>query len=682
MFNRRLLILFLLFLVGTGIYLARLFQLQVTNTEQWKAESRSVSHRHNIIETARGTIFDRNNEPLARDEPCFDLAIDYRAMNLDDRWITRTARARLRGEQIPDRKDYLARLALEKANVADLVDAIPDAIRQHCGIPIDLVHARFNEIRARIRVLHQDRWGRKYDAEGDKQNGPIFAEADLNKELRDENISHTLVSNIPDSVAFYFMQNKEQYPGLRVIDSRRRAYPYNDVACHLIGAMRAVDKPAVDANPFDMPDLLASNDPGRLGGYLPGDRTGESGIERFAEDSLRGFRGARLMQLGADDPERHLDPVRGKDVRLTLDVKLQRDIQASLLDPTRNLLKGADGQDHLVALVVLSMQGEVLVMISLPTYDLNHFEELLPKLIAAPKENSYLVNRAIAAAYPPGSTIKPLIATAGLSEGVITPNDTITCNGFLFPGKPTQFRCDIYLEHNATHGPLQLATALEKSCNIYFYTVGSRLGLERELRWLDLFGFNHNTGVELYESDGITPDPKDLADPELAKTESILLGIGQGRVTATPLQMANAYATLLRGGENIKPHVLADAPLERSRRVTISPSIVATLRDGMVRVVKSGTGKTAFAGLKEPLGGKTGSATTGRMITVNGEQVRGDSDAWFVGYAPADNPQYVIAAVKEFGGHGGVAAAPLVKETVLQMEKHGYLPKLDFPNEK
>lgn len=681
MLNRRLAVLFIAFVLGMVILAFRLGNLQISQADQWRQEARTFVHRHGIIETSRGAILDRNHEPLARDEPCFDLAIDYRAMNLDDRWVTRTARLRLKDEKLRG-KEYLVRLTEEKAAVADLVDAIPDAIRQHCGIPIDQVRSRFNDIRFRIRALRQDRWGRKYDRDNDNQIDASVTEAELAEELHDETIAHTLVANIPDPIAFYFLQNKDRFPGLSVVYSTRRIYPFGDVACHIVGSMRNVDEPAYKADPFDAPNLLSDSDPGRLHGYLPGDRMGESGLERFAERDLRGTRGARLLQLGVSDPEKRLPPIPGKDVRLTLDARLQKDLQDALLDPRRTLLQGADGKNHLVTVVVTNMQGEVLLMLSLPTYDLNHLEEQRNTLLAD-TNNRPLLNRAIAAPYAPGSTIKPLLAAAGLTEKVITPSETITCNGFLFPNRPNVFRCLYYTDFHATHGPLRLAEALEKSCNIYFYTLGWRLGLKRELDWFDTFGIGHPTGIELKESEGVIPDRKDLRDAEASKTESIFLGIGQGQVSTTPLQMANAYATLLRSGEVIEPHLLADAPLKRSRPVTLAPDVLAAVREGMVKVVQTGgTAAKAFAGFRLPVAGKTGSATTGRMVTTaSGERVSGDSDAWFVGYAPADNPQYIVAAVMEFGGHGGLKAAPIARETFLLLEKHGYLPKLDVPQQ-
>ena len=287
-------------------------------------------------------------------------------------------------------------------------------------------------------------------------------------------------------------------------------------------------------------------------------RSGKAARNGFSKPQLHGGpRGeARSKVSSGAEPEKRIDPIPGKDVKLTLDVALQHDLYNALLDPAKHLLRGQDANDtknHFVALVIMSLDGQVLSMISLPTYDPNQIDALRAQL-NADEANRPLANRALEG-YQPGSTVKPLLASAALTEGVITPETTITCNGYLFPNRPGSFRCSIYVETNGrvTHGPLQLEDAIAQSCNIYFYNVGRMLGLEKLSHWFDLYGLGRDTGFELRESNGFIPTTQALADPDAAKTESLFLGIGQGRVNATPLQMANAYATLLRGGLDIAP---------------------------------------------------------------------------------------------------------------------------------
>ena len=424
----------------------------------------------------------------------------------------------------------------------------------------------------------------------------------------------------------------------------------------------------------------------------------------------RGGRGGGSGRGGGGD--QRIEPIPGRDIRLTLDIALQRDIHNALKDPAKHLLWGAANDptqhhDHFVALVILRISdGQILSMISWPTYDpnaidqnrvaLNHDEDRRP-----------LANRALDA-YQPGSTVKPLLASAGLTEGVITPDTTIVCNGYLFPDRPRNFRCSIYVESNgrATHGPLQLEDAIAQSCNIYFYTLGGRLGIDKLAHWFDAYGLGHDTGCELAEANGFIPTLQGQRDENEDRTEALFLGIGQGHIAATPLQMANAYATLLRGGTALTPRIALDNPPLQQQRFQLDPSVVATVRAGMEGVVSRGTAKDIFRGVRLPIAGKTGTADTSRpafddngqplydtsrpildaaghpRLDANGQPLyrrasQSGTDAWFVAYAPADKPEYIVAAVMEFGGFGGKAAAPMVKEALLQLERHGYLEKMD-----
>jgi penicillin-binding protein 2 len=439
---------------------------------------------------------------------------------------------------------------------------------------------------------------------------------------------------------------------------------------------------------------------------------GESGVEKLMEGTLRGTRGVKVKDIGASGEdgeapaERRVDPVVGKDVQLTLDIGMQADFQDAVRE--KHLLKGQDGKDHFAAVVVMSMDGQVLTLWSSETYDLNQIGQLRQSLVM---DNGYrrpLTNRALQA-YTPGSTVKPLVASAALTEGVVDRGTTVNCIGYLFPGRPNVFRCSIFEEFHVGHGPVQLVDAIEKSCNIYFYTAGRELGVERLSKWFDAYGLGRDTGFELPEQDGAIPSLKGAADADARSSEAIFLGIGQGPVAVTPLQMAAAYGTLLRAGDPVRPRILAQAE-ERApqRRMVLAPDTVAAVREGMERVVSGsgGTARKAFAGMRLAVAGKTGSATAwGPVFDDNGnpvwdttrpeknadgtvkvgkdgqpvyrQQQAEGTHAWFMGYAPADNPQYIVSAVMEFGGHGGTWAAPMAREAFIQLERHGYLPALD-----
>jgi penicillin-binding protein 2 len=314
-----------------------------------------------------------------------------------------------------------------------------------------------------------------------------------------------------------------------------------------------------------------------------------------------------------------------------------------------------------------------------------------------------LINRTTSAKYPPGSTVKPILASAGLAEHVITSGEAISCAGHFYPSRPDKFRCD------GVHNDIALVDAIAKSCNVYFYTVGQRLGVRRLGQWYGDFGFGRDTGMELPESRGDIPNPDRIIDSDELKYDALELGIGQGPIAVTPLQLANAYATLLRGGTAIAPRILAATAPQKTNAVKIYPQDLAVIRQGMEHCTTSGTGRSLFGNFKLRVAGKTGTADDPRPLfnddgtpvddlarpvfnpdgtqklkpdgTPMYRQQRADElyDAWFVGYAPADRPQFIVAAILEWGGHGGRAAAPMVREAFLQLQKHGYLPKTDVP---
>lgn len=655
--------------------MARLAQLQLVQAERWQAEAGKFVNRHYAIETSRGSILDRNGRAMALDLPCYDLAIDYRAMNYDDLWITRQAIARLNALGIKGRRERLARLAELKAQIAQQIDEIPDAVSKAFGVPKEEILERFQDIRGRMDSLRQSQWSaRRYNRATDaKEIAEGLVDPDMTPELREESAAHTILAAVPDHLMFMMDKVLDQYPGLRKVDAKRRVYPYGAVGAHIIGAMRPVNQKEYEAARFDQPDLL-NDEPGNLHGYMPGDDIGEFGIERLAEDYLRGSRGVRLVEVGGDEiREKRQDPAPGTDLRTTIDIEMQRQLTVALLDPNRDLLKGNDGQNHNVAMVIMGVDGQVYAMITTPTYDLNRYRELYREL-ASDNVNMPLLNRAVSGAYPPGSTAKPLVAVAALTEGVVSAGEEVICQGHLYPSQPNLLRC------TAVHGPVNVELALEESCNVYFYTMGKRLGLEKLVAWDRAFGLGSRTGIGLIEERrGSLINPARIQDPDIANHEAIQMGIGQGSMVVTPLQMACAYTALLRG-EQIQPRLLLAGEMKTGMKLPISPNVRDTVRRGMEMVVSgsAGTARSALR-LRIPVAGKTGTATAPRAVVQADGTTRMDEGvhAWFVGYVPADRPQFVIAAIKEYGGHGGVQAAPLMREAVLALERNGYLPPED-----
>jgi penicillin-binding protein 2 len=749
MLNRRLWILFFAFLLAFAALTLRLAQLQLKDAPSARQRVAQFLHPQDVIETYRGPIVDRNGQILARDVPSDELAIDYRALALDDAWLTQKAVSQLRTSnewtRFENRAQRSRRIEQIKADLATRIDAIPDvlaaALAPFDGLSVpaekERLLQRYFEIQQRVHLMKQDVWIHRYNRDAASQAPSTGdSDAELNDaeldalfrkiQLKDEVSAHSLHANLPPELALHFKRLAADYPGLMVRDMaayNRREYPFAQATAHIVGTLRSVDADTLNAHRFREPNLLGDDDPGNLAGYLPGDHIGETGVERLAESLLHGTRGERLLDLGKVDDTapgtqprdaRRIEPVPGQAVQLTIDAAFQRDLflaltdsrsslSASVLNHEKSLLQGDDGKSHFAAMVVLGMDGQILALVTYPSYDPNTYDTAK---IALMQDNfrKPLFNRAIRMTYAPGSTVKPLVASAALAAHAITPSDQITCTGHFFPSRTDIFRCDL----RTGHGPIALVDALAESCNVYFYTVGQRLGLERLTQSYRDYGFGRDTGMELSEAQGHLPQPESV-DQEDAKSDALLMGIGQGPIDVTPLQMANAYATLLRGGTAVAPRILTATPPQQSQAVRVSPQDLAVIRRGMERCTSAGTAASIFSSMRLRVAGKTGTADRERPLfddagnpiddtsrpvlnpdrspklkpdgTPMYRQLIGKDlyDAWFVGYAPADKPQYVVAAVLEWGGHGGRAAAPMVREAFLQLQAHGYLPHMDIP---
>ncbi len=685
MLRRRLIFLLILLILAMGIITARLAVLQIVRAKYWKDQARSFNYRHFIIPTRRGSIVDRRGRYLAVEAPCYNLAIEYQAMNMDDPWITRQAIRRLK-IRYHTRAAILAHLPAQRRRIARELRREPAAVARHCGRPLARVLERFDVIRARMQLLREDVWTMRYSrhnaVEADESPRTIDMRLGLANpvDLAEAHEAHTIIPNIPPAVAFYFKKHADRYPGLVVEAGTHRVYPYGGVAAQVVGVLRQVTPAALAKDPFVLPRLIPGtlrDTKGNLKGYLPGDSMGASGVELAAENLLRGVRGVKLVNLdGREIMRDRRAPIPGKTIHLTLDINLQQTLQKALLDPARHLLN-FKGWMHNAAVVVLSVKhNRVLVMLSEPGYNANAFHRKFEQLVHDPRLP--LVNRAVAATYPPGSVVKPIEASLAMTDGVITPQTVINCGAYLFPGHPGIF-------HNWTFpyapGPLTLVGALEQSCDTYFYQVGMRLGFKRLVAGYREFGLGRPTGVGLPEdSGGSLPRVHGKGTSLADQTNAIFLGIGQGPITLTPLQLANAYTALLRGGIWMAPQLIEEFPRPPPRRIKLEAADMGYIWRGMYQVVHGSKGTAPVLRMNIPVAGKTGTAQTRQLLRKNGKMtlVKGD-DAWFVGDVPANDPKYVIAAVVPMGGDGGRRAGPIVRQCILDMEQNGYLPKLDTP---
>ena len=408
--------------------------------------------------------------------------------------------------------------------------------------------------------------------------------------------------------------------------------------------------------------------------YLSGDITGKHGIEKVLDLYIRGRRGNELVEVNAHGKViknlGRIDPVSGSNVVLTIDAKLQK--------AAWEAFEGKAG----AAVAMDPRDGSILAMVSLPSFDPNLFNSGIAhdewaKLQRNPLNP--LSNRAISGQYPPGSTYKLIVAAAALEEGIITPDTKITCNGFFELGN-RRYHC--WKKHG--HGPVNLHRALVESCDVYFYTVGKMLGVDRIAHYARMFGLGETTGIELgHERRGLVP----TRDWKLARMkepwqlgETISISIGQGFNLTTPLQLAQAYSALANGGtlwrsrlvqriEHANGSIAREYSPEKKGELTLSPQTIAALNKALWGVVNEPGGTGAAA--RRPNADVCGKTGTSQVIGLpQNDKARHakkiavfhKDHALFVCYAPMKNPEIAIAVIAENAGSGGAVAAPIARK--------------------
>jgi len=454
-----------------------------------------------------------------------------------------------------------------------------------------------------------------------------------------------------------------------------RRYPENALAAHLLGYVGEVKAEQLGASA----DLKS------------GDLVGQSGVERAYNALLMGNDGSRRIVVNSVGREiRRLGetpPNEGRRLRLTIDYDLQRAAEEAF-----NALGYAGA-----AVVLDPRNGEVLSYVSLPAYDPNKFAARIdPASWAALNTDRLhpLLNRAIQGLYSPGSIFKLVVATAALEEGVATPDFKVTCRGSAeFYGR--SFLCHL----KGGHGTVSMVEAIEKSCNVYFYTLGNMVGIDRLHKWAVALGLGTKSGIDLpSEIEGLMPS----SEWKKAKTgerwyagETISVAIGQGQVSVTPISLAVMISAVANGGTRVVPHLIREEDAGQGWRrvpgpppastVTFKPETVATLHEGLWRVVNgAGTGGRARIAGRD-VSGKTGTA---QVISIQGgKAAAGKTDmdlrdhGWFVFFAPRDNPEIAGVVFAEHAEHGSNAApiAKYVLETYFANKDRQPLPRFQAP---
>jgi penicillin-binding protein 2 len=607
--HRVLLIAALLMMPFLGVE-ARLVYLQALQADDYRDQILRRRSGLQLLPLWRGRILDRNGDVLAGDERGFDVQIRL--------W------------------DFL-----KKPGTRDmLVRLLPDRQAE--------IDEKLRSVQSRI----------------DEKLIGMPAKEFKRMKPQEYRVAYPFLDDVPFSAALMIESHPEQLPGLDIQEKLRRRYPRGAVAAHVVGTVGKLSKEEYDkllGTGYFQEELGETVEESefelmRRRGLFMEEAIGRSGIEKVFHRELRGHRGAILRErdtmTGETSELTAVSGVPGRDVRLALDLDAQTQAEKAL--------EGKRG-----AIAALDVEtGEVLVLASAPGFNPSDFSpppnnEAIRKY-TSPDAGTPLMNRAISSAYPLGSVFKIVTGTAAMQEQKITPNTTFECAEAIVLGNHP-FRCWIF-EHGSGHGSQDLPGALQRSCNIFFFNCGGRLGVEGLVRWSSNFGLGAVTGIELpFETKGRIPRmPAQGVKTSLG--EAYNLAIGQGELQVSPLQAARIVAVIANGGRLLKPRIVVregDPP--EFTDIPIRKDTLETVRRGMWNVVNEPGGTALRSKMSQfKAAGKTGTAQAGGNKP---------NHAWFVCYFPFDRPRYAMCVFVEHGGKGSEAAAPLAFKVAESLER-------------
>ncbi|MFA6175740.1 MAG: penicillin-binding transpeptidase domain-containing protein [Phycisphaerae bacterium] len=683
MYNKRLKIFALFCGLFALICVIRLGCIQLNSRSVWQGQLEKIRTGANkILPALRGRILDRNGTVLAIDEARFALCIDYKYAKLADErfWQGQLQRdIRKYGES----DDLAEKIRAEYADDFNELNKIILKCAEFTNQTFEQIKTQINEqINEPIWQLRfYLAWKRKcptqkFEIAYPVENDRLLLASDI--DVAEMHYSQELFKFENDDEVLAAQLKFIDTPGIEIRSGSERIYPYKNSAAALIGWVRP-------ANPTDN-ENFADNEELR---YMTGEITGLCGIEYVCEPFLRGKRGKIVYNIDNEITSK-TETTFGSDVKLTIDIDLQQKIEGSLKDPARNPKLGQPA-----AVVVVDVNStDILAYISLPDYDLNTARRNYSKLLA--EANSPIIDRVINSHYPPGSSAKPVMLAAALAERKIIPDEIISCPSTPAPkGWP---RCLIERTSGTGHdqkwadeGGNKARNALKGSCNCYFSHLAARIPPPDLQRWLYDFGFGRTALLltdekilasfadrparQFIQTAGIissgTLNTQDIVleqRPAIDSAERRFFGIGQGNFRATPLQVANAFAALARGGIFKRSRIITSQQPDCGFETGLNRQILAPVYEGMYAVVneQGGTAHNQFAdsgfeykGIK--VFGKTGS--TERPF-----------NAWFAGFAEDSAGRTIAFAVLiENGASGSKDAGPIARDIVAFLIETGYL---------
>lgn len=757
MYLRRLWLLAACMVVGALIMGVQIFHLTLVRGSDLRTRAESLMVDEDWTPTMRGRILDRKGRVLAEDRPSFEVRAHYEfitearwAKKLAEQRVKQEV-GRLWEQWSPDEQEKAREKEIPLAERQ--IRAYWVELARVLGRTSEEVEQKKSAIMRVVQPLSAERKERSIAKEEQRLKDRGRDNVQVNRSKHDmpvaeEKMSHTIMTGLSDEQAFEIRRLSERALseiGLRgkiapieVVKGSDRIYPMETmrveidrstfpsimqqddvstsvsvdvagVATHIIGWLKTRQAEDLSDPRFVRPRLDPITRKLDYGYYQNGDLIGATGVERSQERLLRGLRG-RVTRHSDTDTVDTVVPVAGNDVSLTIDANVQAKVQA-LMDPKVGLAKlqpwhvssNADqapkipiGSSLYGAAVVLDIEsGDLLALVSTPSFTRDQRGD---QGIWSDPVNTPAINKAISGRYPPGSIIKPLVLTAAVTEGVHSLATAINCTGHFYPNSPNVFRCWIYKQSHRTHNEfftegLHAPEAIAMSCNIYFYTLGNKLGLERLGNWYTRFGIGQaiDLGLGGEYSGYVRPSgPGNRGHI----SDAINMAIGQGPVDYTPLHAADIYATLARGGLRIKPRVMMNER-PRSSELKLDPAAVDAAIEGLRESVGTpmGTGShlSFEGGLREDIfresgvgiAGKTGTAEAPDIVgedpdgegPLKNHVLRGGDHSWFVVMVgPEGRPaKYVIAVMMEYAGSGGRVSGPIVNQIIHVLKQEGYL---------
>lgn len=628
-------------------YIMTLMTIQIEDHDEYLEEAKKTNNKTVTIDAARGEIVDRYGRPLAQNRMGYSIILDknYLVSGTENKIILELIKLLGEGEtyvvdDFPLNIDAAGRATFTEdsekkvSKMKENLKLQPFATAQDCLDEMMLKWELGNVVTEEAKIVMTVRYGMIANRFS-TSNPYTFA----------EDVSEETVQRIKE--------NSMILKGVDVSVTPYREYLSGDLAPHLIGTVGAIFAE-------EYAELKTQ-------GYRMNDRLGKSGIEKEMETYLRGTNGQRRITRDTDGKIVEIVDVQeaeaGNTVVLTIDSDLQRVAQESLkscitdIAATSEVGKGADCNAG-AAIVVDCRNGEVLAAASYPYYNLSEYNSKYEELLAT--DGNPLFNRALNGTYAPGSTFKPIMALAGLQEGVIEPESLIECNKYY---TYDNFR----LKCLGTHGNINVTMALTVSCNIFFYETGRRLGIDRMNDYCRQAGLGVLTGIGVGESKG-TLASRELREKQNKSwyvADTLTSAIGQNDNRFTPVQMATYCMTIANGGKRYELNLVKtvkSAGLDRTviedradnpkllNTINASSITIKTVKQGMLAVTREGTAAKVFGTYPISIGGKTGTA-----------QGSGSDSGLFIAFAPYNNPQIAVAIIGEHAYHGS-SMAPVAKD--------------------